>query len=131
MLTSVVSAGGNAVVTGTLTADTPSVGYRVKLYENPRVQPAGAQREGETFRGAQTVTTNPAGDAAFSIPVPAVTPGDVVTATATRATLGHVGVLGLQDGDGGLHARRTAAAGPAPARDRCPRRRSASPSTPR
>ena len=131
VLTSVASAGGNAVVTGTLTADTPSAGYRVELYENPACNPLVPNGEGETFRGAQTVTTNAAGDATFSIPVPAVAPGDVVTATATRSSLGHVGVLGLQDGDGGVPARRAARAARRPRRPRCPRRWSASRSTPR
>ena len=59
VLTSVVSAGGNAVVTGTLTADTPSVGYRVELYENAACNPLVPNGEGETFRARRPLRPTP------------------------------------------------------------------------
>jgi hypothetical protein len=68
-------------INGTLNSR-PSERYRIEVFRNPAGSGAGS--EGETYAGAVTVTTDAAGDAAWSLNIPGDRTGEVLRATATR-----------------------------------------------
>ncbi|MCA1634493.1 MAG: DUF11 domain-containing protein, partial [Acidobacteria bacterium] len=81
LLTLASTAGGNTTVTGTLNS-TASTTFRVEFFSNAACDASG-NGEGRTFLGFQNVTTDGAGNATVNATLPAVTVGEVVTATAT------------------------------------------------
>ena len=76
---------GAVAVAGTLNS-TASTSFAIEVYANTAADPSGFG-EGQTFLGTQTVTTNAAGNANFSITGSANTT-DFFTATATNTTTG-------------------------------------------
>jgi hypothetical protein len=73
---------GSTVVTGTLNS-TPSTTFTVEFFSSPAADPSGSG-EGQTFLDSTAVTTDAAGNAAFSYAVAAtVAAGQYVSATAT------------------------------------------------
>jgi hypothetical protein len=88
VLSSAVTGGGGSgtTVAGTLNS-TPGGTFRIEFFSSPAA-PAGA-RQGRTFLGFTTATTDPSGNATFSVVVPvAVATGEPVSATATSTTAG-------------------------------------------
>ena len=83
VLTSAVTGGGTGVtVVGTLDS-TASAAFRVEFFANSACDPSG-NGEGETFLGAATATTDGSGTAVFVVGLTkAVSPGALITATAT------------------------------------------------
>ncbi len=80
VLTSV--SGGGATVNGTLNS-APSTEFHIEFFSNSSCNPSG-YGEGETFLGADTVTTDAAGDVSFSSSLTTFAPGGgFITATAT------------------------------------------------
>jgi hypothetical protein len=77
------SDGSNVTITGTLNS-TASTTFRLEFFSNPACDPSGFG-EGQTFLGADSVTTDINGDATFEVMLPDVVPSgsDNVTATAT------------------------------------------------
>jgi uncharacterized repeat protein (TIGR01451 family) len=80
-LTSAASDGQLTVVTGWVSGPAHS-DLRVEFFASPACNPSGFG-EGKTFLGFATVPTDGGGGASFSVTLAAVTPGQVVTATAT------------------------------------------------
>jgi hypothetical protein len=61
----------------------PSKSYRIDFFSSPAANASGFG-EGQTWVGAVNVTTNGSGNAAFNMDFQgSLTPGSVVTATAT------------------------------------------------
>jgi hypothetical protein len=83
VITSAITSGATASVTGTLNS-APNAQFSVSLFSNSACDPSGFG-EGENVLGVLTVTTNAAGDAAFSTSVNAQA-GQFITATATDAS---------------------------------------------
>src|SRR5262249_12996857 len=81
-----ISADGTTIV-GTLNQSaSPNVKYRIVFFVS-NSDPLSGVAEGQTFRGAATVTGNLSGSASFTFTAPtAVKPGQLVTATATTLT---------------------------------------------
>ena len=74
--------GTTVTVQGTLNS-TPGTTFRVEFFANPVADPSGFG-EGERFVGFTTVTTDSAGNAAFTATLSAAVPsGQAITATAT------------------------------------------------
>jgi hypothetical protein len=74
--------GSSTGVAGTLHSLT-STTFTVDFYASVPPADPSAHVQGARWLGAATVTTNGSGNAAFSLLLPALTPGEVVTATAT------------------------------------------------
>ena len=84
------SANSAAVIQGTLDR-VPSKPYRIDFFSSPAADVSGFG-EGQTWIGAVNVSTNSTGNAAFNMDFPgSLTPGSVVTATATRTDTGGSG----------------------------------------
>ena len=83
VITSALTSGATASVTGTLNS-APNAQFTVSLFSNSACDPSGFG-EGENVVGVVTVTTNAAGNAAFSTSVNAQA-GQFITATATDAS---------------------------------------------
>src|SRR5207248_5166850 len=82
VLQSATTGGGSTTVHGSLNS-TPSTAFRIELFVSPTADPSG-YGEGSRFLGAITVTTDATGNAAFTATLSGpVTPGQVITATAT------------------------------------------------
>jgi hypothetical protein len=73
--------GTSTGVAGTLNA-LPSTTFTVDFYSSPVADPSG-HGQGQRYLGSTTVTTDSMGNGAFSLLMPAVGAGDVITATAT------------------------------------------------
>ncbi len=85
ILTSAASSGGATGVFGNLNS-LPNTTFRLEFFSNPTLDPSG-YGEGRTFLGASDVTTDESGNAAIDVNLPvAVTPGQLITATATNQT---------------------------------------------
>jgi hypothetical protein len=85
VLTSATTRSGATTVTGSLNSR-PSSTYRIEFFSSPP-DASGAPAEGSRFLGAISVTTNANGDAAFKATLPTgVSPGELITATATDST---------------------------------------------
>jgi hypothetical protein len=82
VLTSARARPAGTIVSGRLSS-TPSTPFVVDLYRVPSCDPSG-HGEGAEYLGETVVQTDTAGEAAFRVVLPPVTPGDFVTATATR-----------------------------------------------
>lgn len=66
----------------------PGQTYAVEFFASSSCDPSG-HGEGAVFLGSAAVTTSSAGDASFNVTLPVfVAPGEVITATATRADIG-------------------------------------------
>ena len=83
VLESAVTSPGQSWVTGTINTR-PGTAFTIHFYSSPDADPSGFG-EGRTFLGALSGTTDAGGDASFVFNGPALTIGDVVTATATTA----------------------------------------------
>ena len=82
VLTSVTSDGRNTTIQGSLNS-TASAQFRVEFFTNPACDGSG-NGEGQTFLGFTTITTDGSGNAPINATLPVtLTPGHVVTATAT------------------------------------------------
>ena len=81
LLTSVTSAGGNTVVSGSLNS-LPNKQFRIEFFFNIACDGSGFG-EGKTFFGSTMVTTDANGNATISGTFPVVPNGQYVTATAT------------------------------------------------
>jgi hypothetical protein len=82
VLTNVSSTVSSAQMQGALNS-TPSATFRLEFFSCPP-WPPGLPTQGRTYLGGANVTTDAAGDAAFSITLPLPVPsGEFVTATAT------------------------------------------------
>jgi hypothetical protein len=78
---SVIVISGSTQVQATL-ASQPSTNYRIEFFASPAWDPTGMS-EGRDYLGATNVTTDPGGNASFTVVLPAALAGDsVVTATA-------------------------------------------------
>ncbi|HOW17593.1 MAG TPA: thrombospondin type 3 repeat-containing protein, partial [Phycisphaerae bacterium] len=85
VLTSAVVGAGTVVIQGNLNS-VPDAEYRLEFFTNSAKDPSGFG-EGEMYIGEAMVQTDPAGNAPFSITLPAaVSECQYVTATATDAT---------------------------------------------
>jgi titin len=84
VLSSAATTASGTTVTGTLDSN-PNATFQIQFFSSATADPSG-HGEGERFLGMVTVTTNGSGDASFSALLPAVAPGQVVSATATSAT---------------------------------------------
>jgi uncharacterized repeat protein (TIGR01451 family) len=62
----------------------PNTPFTIDFYSSPAADPSGFG-EGQTYLGASSGTTNANGDATFVFVGPVVTPGHVITATATTS----------------------------------------------
>lgn len=83
VLASAASTGGGVAVAGALNS-TPGGVFRVEFFASAAADPTG-HGEGEIYLGFAYVTTDAAGDAAFTVTLPAAVPiGQVITATATN-----------------------------------------------
>lgn len=85
VVTSAVRGASTTAVAGTLNS-TPNTQFRIQFFANSTcdVTAGPSNGEGENYLGETTVTSNGAGDAAFSVSVGALIPaGWVTTATAT------------------------------------------------
>jgi CSLREA domain-containing protein len=84
-LTDVTTANNSLHVVGTLSS-LPSKTYRVEFFANDSCDVSGFG-EGQVFLGAQSVSTNAAGNATFNVQLPlSVALGQFVTTTATSPT---------------------------------------------
>jgi CSLREA domain-containing protein len=82
------SAPPGGAVAGTLNS-TPNTAFTIDLFSNATCDASG-NGEGVTYFGSPTATTNAAGNASFSFPLPAsATAGKQITATATSNTAGN------------------------------------------
>ena len=83
VLSAATLAGGSLVISGTLNS-TASSSFVVQVFSNPSCDTSG-NGEGRFFLGHASVTTNAAGNASFSLTVPAAgaQPGWFATSTAT------------------------------------------------
>jgi CSLREA domain-containing protein len=76
----------STVVQGTLKrAASPNMTVRVELFSSPRCG-SGSSGQGQTFLGSTDATTDASGNASFSANVSPLSPGEIVTATATNTT---------------------------------------------
>jgi hypothetical protein len=82
-LTSVVNSGGSTTVQGGLLSTRNST-FTLDFYSSAAADPSGFG-EGATFLGSRTVTTGVLGAASFTVTLPGVPVGQVLTATATTA----------------------------------------------
>jgi Ca2+-binding RTX toxin-like protein len=90
-LSSVVAGVGGTTVAGSLTGGAPSTAYTIDFY----VQPFTATgSEARAYLASATVTTNASGAAAFTLPLPALTAGQNLTAIATPAAGTSTGLSG-------------------------------------
>jgi parallel beta-helix repeat protein len=72
-------------ITGTLNS-TPNQTYHLEFFSNPQCDASG-YGEGRTYLGTTDATTNGSGDASFTVTFnTALTPGSIVTATATDSS---------------------------------------------
>jgi hypothetical protein len=78
----VLTAASGTGVSGTLSS-TASATFRIEVFANPT-----AVRQGQTFLGCVTTSTNGSGAASFAATVPALTAGQFVTTTATNTATG-------------------------------------------
>ena len=79
VLTRVMSYPSSLTIQGTLNS-TPNTAFTLEFFASP----AGSSRQGKTYLGTCPTTTDSAGNAHFTCPLPkTVAPGDVVNATAT------------------------------------------------
>ena len=84
VLTAASTSGGGVNIQGTLNS-TASSAFTLHFYSSATGDPSGFG-EGQTFLGTTTVNTDSSGNAGFNVNLAmAVTPGHVVTATATNA----------------------------------------------
>jgi Bacterial Ig domain len=82
VLSSASSSGSGTSVLGTLTA-APNATYQIQFFANPAADPSGSG-QGQTYLATKSVTTNGSGMVSFSITIkPALSAGEVVSATAT------------------------------------------------
>jgi hypothetical protein len=82
VITSASLINGATNITGTLNS-APNQVYYIEFYSSPQCNSSG-YGEGRTYLGTMNTTTNGSGDAAFSVTFnTALTPGSVVTVTAT------------------------------------------------
>lgn len=82
----VLTAAYGSAVTGTLDSVASAI-FRVEFFASPSGAPGG--RNGQTFLGFVTATTNGSGHANFTFTAPSALPaGSVITATATNTTTG-------------------------------------------
>ena len=86
-LTSVTLDSCSTTVQGTLKS-LANTSFRVEFFSNASCDSSG-NGEGQTFVGSVNVTTDGSGNATFNLPISGggVTPGQVITATATNLTL--------------------------------------------
>lgn len=85
VLTSATSGGGTTTIQGTLNS-TASAAFRLEFFSDTSCDASG-NGEGRTYLGAQNVTTDGSGNASFTASLPvAVTPGQIVAATATNSS---------------------------------------------
>src|SRR5262249_25949139 len=84
VITSVVPAGGNTVISGTLNS-TANRSFRIEFFSSPAADPSG-NGEGRVFLGAITVSSA-TNNYTFAATIPGTIAGtDFVTATATDLT---------------------------------------------
>ncbi|HMC69403.1 MAG TPA: Calx-beta domain-containing protein, partial [Mycobacteriales bacterium] len=86
VITGATVAGATRHINGTLNS-TPGQAFTIDFYANPAgsCDPSG-NGEGQTYLGsATTAATDGNGDVSFTFNPPSLTPGDVITATATDA----------------------------------------------
>jgi hypothetical protein len=85
-ISSVHTGGSNTTIVAALAGVAASTAFRVEFFVNPNCDPWSIYGIGEveTFLGAKSVTTDGAGSATASLGVPALPPGEAVTATATN-----------------------------------------------
>jgi ELWxxDGT repeat protein len=81
VLSSAVVTGAGLVVRGLLNSN-PGQTFFLDFYASAAADPTG-YGEGAIYLGSTTVTTNSLGDAPFTVTLPAVPAGQVITATAT------------------------------------------------
>lgn len=79
----VIASASATRIQGTLNSR-PRKAFTVQFFSNPAPNIPTGFGEGETFLGAKRVTTNRRGKASFTFTT-ALSPGQVVTATATNA----------------------------------------------
>jgi hypothetical protein len=85
VITSAISANGTTTIQGTLRS-APNAAYNLQFFSNNACDPSGAG-EGQTFIGSATTTTDGNGSASFNSTLTGgLSPGQVVTATATDPT---------------------------------------------
>src|SRR5262249_59185481 len=85
-ITSVTPGASSTAVQGTLNrAASPNMTVRVELFSSQQCDPGGSG-EGQTFLGSADTTTNGSGNASFIASVPPLSPGQILTATATNTT---------------------------------------------
>ena len=77
-----VTVGATTQVEGML-ASLPSQTYRIQFFRSAALSASG-HAEGELYLGETTVTTDAANHAYFTATLPPISPGTIVTATATR-----------------------------------------------
>ncbi len=109
---------GNQVSIGGSLNSTPSSAFTIELFASDGCAPSG-YGQGETYLGSIALTTDASGNGAFSTSLPAtsLSPGAVITATATAAATGNTSEfsacqqvvmvqpsLGDLDGDGLVNA---------------------------
>jgi hypothetical protein len=80
VLSSAVSTGGTTTISGTLNS-LPQTAFRIEFFSNEACDPSGFG-EGASPLGSADVTTDPAGNASFTLPA-SLAPRQLVTATAT------------------------------------------------
>ena len=85
LLTGSVSSGGSTAIGGTISG-APSTSYLLEFFTTAVGDPTG-HGEGPVYLGSDSVTTDGSGNASFASVVPVgVTPGELVSATATNPT---------------------------------------------
>jgi len=82
-ITAVQQRATSTTVKGTLSAGAPSTLHRIEVFTNPACDGAMGG-EGTVFVAAKNVTTDATGAATWSVSVPKIAAGQIVTATATR-----------------------------------------------
>lgn len=86
VLSSATVAAGKTTIQGTLNS-VPVKAFTIQFFSSPAADPSG-HGEGARYLGQRNVTTDASGNATFLAKVQVVTPGHVVTATATRTSTG-------------------------------------------
>ncbi|MBL8113454.1 MAG: IPT/TIG domain-containing protein [Acidobacteria bacterium] len=86
LLSSVIAAGGNTTILGTLKSN-PNTSFRVEFYGSPACHPSG-MGEGRTFLGFATVNTDASGNGTINSVLPVAAPGAFVSGTATGPVSG-------------------------------------------
>ncbi|HYC58411.1 MAG TPA: Calx-beta domain-containing protein [Thermoanaerobaculia bacterium] len=84
VLASALVTGGSTTVSGSLVSS-PNTSFLVEVFSNVAGDPSGFG-EGQVLIGNTTLTTNAGGNATFNLTLAAVTPGSVISATATNQT---------------------------------------------